>query len=78
MLRIRFEGTDTIERLELVRNGRRLIIEGDGSRRLELTRKIPALSPGEVHYVRVLQANGGMAWSSPIFVDSKASTKTAR
>jgi hypothetical protein len=36
---------------------------------LSLERKIPRLAPGEFHYVRILQEDGGMAWSSPIFAD---------
>jgi len=70
-LSIRFEGTDVIERIELVRDGHRALIEGDGTRSIDLTRRIPALAPGETHYVRILQKNGGMAWSSPIFVDAE-------
>jgi hypothetical protein len=29
--------------------------------------RIPTLAPGEYLYVRVVQRNGGAAWSSPFF-----------
>jgi len=39
---------------------------------LDLERRIPRLAPGEFHYVRILQTDGGVAWSSPIFVEAAA------
>jgi hypothetical protein len=36
---------------------------------LDFERSIPRLQPGEFHYIRVIQKDGGVAWSSPIFVD---------
>ena len=68
-LRIRYEATDTIEAIELVRSGRVASLEPEDPLRVDLTREIPALRPGEFHYVRIRQTNGGNAWSSPIFVD---------
>jgi hypothetical protein len=81
---IRYEGTDAIEGVDLVRSGgvARLETEelvtggrsgGEGAEgegdflALDFTRTIPRLSPGEFHYVRVRQKDGGIAWSSPIF-----------
>lgn len=71
-LLVRYEGTAPVERVELVRNGRRAIIEGDGTAHFALERTIPSLSPGDFHYVRVIQTDGGIAWSSPIFVDAES------
>ena len=68
-LRIRYEATDTIEGIELVRSGRVARLAPEEPLRVELERTIPALQPGEFHYVRIRQADGGAAWSSPIFVD---------
>ena len=68
-LRIRYEATDTIAGIELVRSGRVARLEPEDPLRVELERTIPALLPGEFHYVRIRQADGGAAWSSPIFVD---------
>ena len=54
---------------ELVRSGKP---EGgvllDGKLDAMLDREIRDLAPGEYVYVRVLQKDGGAAWSSPIFV----------
>ena len=69
-LRVRYEATAPIERVELVRSGRVAKVEPSDPLSFELDREIPALGPGEFHYVRVRQKNGGNAWSSPIFVDS--------
>lgn len=68
-LRIHYEATDTIEGIELVRSGRVALLEPADPLRVDLERMIPALQPGEFHYVRIRQANGGNAWSSPIFVN---------
>lgn len=71
LLRIRFEATAPIERIDLVRTGRVASIEPPKSTPLSLAleRRIPRLVPGELHYVRIVQTDGGVAWSSPIFVD---------
>ena len=67
-LRIEYEATAPIERIDLVRSGRIARLAGEGRLQLALERDIPALAVGEFHYVRILQEDGGVAWSSPIFV----------
>lgn len=80
-LRIRYEATAPVERVELVRSGRVARIEpprsGSGAAQeadarlsIDLERDIPALHAGEFHYVRIRQQDGGAAWSSPIFVEA--------
>jgi hypothetical protein len=58
-----------IANIDLIRNGE--IIEtvvGASDGNLErFTRHIPPLGPGEYLYVRVIQIDGGAAWSSPFF-----------
>jgi len=85
VLRIRYEATAPIERVELVRTGRLARLELPGAKSaggaadaaptkhlsLDLERRIPELGPGEFHYVRIVQQDGGVAWSSPIFVDGE-------
>lgn len=68
-LRVRYEGVAPIERVELIRSGgvATLDLEPGHGRRLALDRTIPALRPGEFHYVRIEEVGGGLAWSSPIF-----------
>jgi hypothetical protein len=58
-----------ISRIELVRRGREpeLLHEGPG-RELSLRLTVSDLSPGEYLYLRVLQRDGGAAWSSPFFI----------
>jgi len=66
-LRVRFEATAPIERIDLVRSGIVASLAGDLGLSLDLEREIPTLGPGEFHYVRIQQSDGGVAWSSPIF-----------
>ena len=74
-LRIRYEATAAIERIDLIRGDRiaRLegstVVDGNDDLSVDFERLIPRLAPGEFHYVRIIQEGGGVAWSSPIFVD---------
>jgi hypothetical protein len=66
-------GTGPIARVELVRSGE--VVDGiDAEGRLEiaLERPVEGLRAGEYVYVRVIQADGGAAWSSPVFFDPPA------
>ena len=58
-----------IDGLDVVR-GDRVVDRLDGRGRLELTGawRLPRLASGEFVYVRVVQEDGGAAWSSPFFV----------
>jgi hypothetical protein len=69
ILRIRYEATAPIERIDLIRSGRVAPLSDFDERSLDFERRIPRLEPGEFHYVRIIQTDGGVAWSSPIFVD---------
>ncbi len=69
-LRIRYEATSPVERIDLIRSGRVAQVAGEAAMSIDLVRTIPGLAPGEFHYVRILQEDGGTAWSSPIFVDA--------
>jgi hypothetical protein len=68
-LRIHYEGTAPIAKVELIRSGRIATLEPDSSMSFTLSRKIPRLDPLEFHYIRIHQTDGGMAWSSPLFAD---------
>jgi hypothetical protein len=62
-------GTDVLERVELVRSGAVVdSLAGDGTREASLVWTVPALRSGEYAYVRVVQADSQLAWSSPFFV----------
>ena len=70
-LRIDYEATAPVERIELVRSGRVATLEHDGGLSHQVERRIPRLAEGEFHYVRILQSDGGLAWSSPIFAEAQ-------
>ncbi len=61
-------GTDEITWLDVVRSGQvtRSSINKD---RFEVLVPIDNPQPGEYFYVRIVQADGGLAWSSPIYVE---------
>jgi hypothetical protein len=69
VLRIRYEATAPIAGIDLIRSGRIATLEAPAELSYQLEREIPALGPAEFHYVRIRQEDGGVAWSSPIFVD---------
>lgn len=61
-------GTAPIERVELVRGGAVVASSpGQGGLEAQLTVRLEGLGDGEFVYARVLQVDGGAAWSSPVF-----------
>jgi hypothetical protein len=59
-----------IERVDVIRAGHTIhTLPGEGRREWSETAEIPSLAPGEYLYLRVLQEDGGMAWTSPIFAE---------
>jgi hypothetical protein len=59
-----------IKKVDIIRSGKIIeTIPGQEERELHLRRKVNNLSPGEYLYVRVILSDGGMAWSSPFFVE---------
>ncbi|MEE9607603.1 MAG: CehA/McbA family metallohydrolase [Myxococcota bacterium] len=63
-------GTAPIERVDLVRSGEVVdALDGEGRLELALERPVSDLRPGEYLYVRAVQQDGAVAWSSPIFVE---------
>jgi len=62
-------GTDVLARLELVRSGAVVeALDGDGTREASHVFSVPGLQAGEYVYVRVVQRDSHLAWSSPFFV----------
>jgi hypothetical protein len=67
---VRIVGAGPLSRVELIRSGAVIDgLEAEGELELTLQRELSDLRPGEYVYLRVVQEDGGMAWSSPIFVD---------
>lgn len=69
-LAFRISGTAPIARLELVRDGIELAsIEAGGSLDLADSLRLAPAAAGEFVYLRVEQEDGGLAWTSPFFVE---------
>lgn len=66
-------GTAEIAVAELVRGGEVVAaVTGDGRWELTAEWRLPDLEPGEVVFVRVVQRDGGAAWSSPFSVTGRS------
>jgi hypothetical protein len=60
-----------IDRVDVVRSGEIVgVVPGSNRRELSETLRIPSLRSGEYVYLRVIQEDGGAAWSSPVYVTS--------
>ena len=64
-------GTGAIERVSLVRSGALVEQVPGAGDELAQVWELADLRAGEYLYVRVEQADGGLAWSSPFFVESR-------
>jgi len=63
-----------VERVDVIRSGEIVsVVPGSSRRELSETLSIPSLRSGEYVYVRVVQEDGGAAWSSPVYVTSPSS-----
>ncbi len=68
-------GQGPLQAVDLIRTGRSIErLPGDGALDLQATIPLQELKEGEAFYVRVLQEDGGAAWSSPFFVSSDSVT----
>lgn len=59
--------SSALERIDLIRGAGTRSIPVEGALAYSIDLEIPRLSPGEFHYIRVVQVDGGAAWSSPIY-----------
>jgi hypothetical protein len=69
--------TAPVARVEVIRSGR--VVEsapGEGLEDLAMALPLEGLRPGEYVYLRVVQEDGGAAWSSPWFVAEKGRATT--
>ena len=62
-------GTGPIERLDVVRSGEVVSLDAEGASELVLPPLELDLESGDYLYLRVVQEDGGLAWSSPFYVD---------
>ncbi len=56
-----------LERIDIIRSGHISVIPLQGELEWTEDRTIPSLQRGDYCYIRVVQRDGGVAWSSPIF-----------
>jgi hypothetical protein len=68
-LRIRVVAESALERIDLISRGEVVVLPLSGELEWSGERPIAPLRSGEYHYVRVIQRDGGAAWSSPIFAE---------
>ncbi|MCI0548206.1 MAG: CehA/McbA family metallohydrolase, partial [Candidatus Rokubacteria bacterium] len=68
---VRVVGTAPLAHIDCVKNGEVLFsVEGDGDESLELfAEDSEVVRTGEYLYVRVAQVDGGLAWSSPVWME---------
>jgi hypothetical protein len=73
-LRFVVAAASPVERVDVVRSGEAVnVVSGMGRRELSETLTLSPLREGDYVYVRVVQEDGGAAWSSPVYVTSKSS-----
>ena len=66
-LHYRVAATAPIDHIDFIRSGLTASVPGDGRLDLEAERHVPPLAAGEYVYLRVVQQDGGAAWSSPFY-----------
>ena len=71
LMEVRFAGTARVERVEAVTNGdRTLAFEPRSDRgRIRFNVVLEPGAPWAYFYVRLVQEDGEMAWSSPVWLD---------
>ncbi len=68
-LKVKVFGTDTLQRVEIVKDGKFVFTTSPNAQNAEFTYTDNAPSPGESwYYVRATQMDRNLAWSSPIWV----------
>jgi hypothetical protein len=71
-LTARIMGTDVIQRVELIRNGKFIYSQEPNARNYNLEFADPAPPAGRsYYYVRIQQLDRNLAWSSPIWVGQR-------
>jgi hypothetical protein len=67
---IKAVGCDKISSVEIIRNGEKMFVEKVKDVSVQFLLEDPQLQPGTSwYYARVLQEDGNMAWSSPVWVN---------
>ncbi len=70
VLDVKIRGTDAVSKVDVVKNNTFLYSVEPGRQEVEFTYKDMQIEPGtSYYYVRVVQEDGQVAWSSPIWVN---------
>ena len=68
-IEVRVEGTAPVDKIEIVKNNKFVFSDHPKKASVRLTYEDSSAAPGEsYYYVRVQQADGQMAWSSPMWI----------
>jgi hypothetical protein len=79
ILRVRVVAEAPLARIDLVRSGHISRIPLDGELEISFERAVEGLASADYLYVRVIQRDGGAAWSSPFYAElGSGAAKTAR
>ncbi len=63
-------GTSGLEYVDIIQKGKPTqTVQLEGKLDVELELQVQSLAPGDYVYVRVLQNDGALAWSSPFYID---------
>jgi hypothetical protein len=62
-------GTAPIDRLSVIHDGHEVYSKSGGTS-LECSYRVPVTKPRSYCYARILQRDGEMAWSSPVFIST--------
>lgn len=69
-LKIRVVGTSRVAQIDIIKNAKLLYSTSPGKREVEMMYQDQDLTPGtSYYYVRVIQDDHQIAWSSPIWVN---------
>jgi hypothetical protein len=67
---VRVVGTGPLERIDIIRAGNAVdSLPCGGAREVTFTHPVNDLTAGGYVYVRVVQTDGGLAWSSPVYLE---------
>jgi hypothetical protein len=67
---VRAVGTAPLERVDIIQARKPVVsVPCDGAREITLTHAVNGLAAGSYVYVRVVQTDGGLAWSSPVYLE---------
>ena len=72
-------GTGPIERIDVIRRGNEIVtVPVDGQWESTGVAELPGLEVGDYLYLRIVQEDGGTAWTSPFFIQAPPSPEQSK